>query len=71
MERVVPPSGLWANGLHIPGGVVISIPQYVAHRDTDVFGEDAESFRAERWLEADEASRKRMDQNFLAVSAFA
>ena len=66
----MPPSGLRTNGYSIPAGTIISVPQYTAHRDTEVYGEDAEIFRAERWLEADSAALRRMDQNFLAVSLF-
>lgn len=68
MERVVPPSGMTANGHHIPEGTIVSVPQFVAHRDVEVYGKDALDFRPERWLEADEASLKKMEHNFLAVS---
>ncbi|KAI0197963.1 cytochrome P450 [Astrocystis sublimbata] len=66
MERVVPESGMSFNGHHIPGGTIVSVPQYVVHRDTAVYGEDAHIFRPERWLEADEPTLRLMERNFLA-----
>jgi hypothetical protein len=63
----VPTPGLKASDYHIPPGVVISVPQYVAYRNTEVWGPDAAAFRAGRWLDADTESLKSMEQNFLAV----
>lgn len=68
MERIVPATGFIAHGHHLPGGTIVSVPQYAVHRDTEVFGEDAECFRAERWLEASESTLRKMERNFLAVS---
>ncbi|KAL8788070.1 MAG: hypothetical protein Q9195_007484 [Heterodermia aff. obscurata] len=66
MERVVPHEGLHANGHFIPKGTVVSVAHYVTHRDRRVFGDDAEIFRPERWLEADPSALKRMEHNFMA-----
>ena len=68
MERIVPPSGLLANGYMVPPKTVVSVPQYLAHRDPEVYGDDVEIFRAERWLESDTEKRSRMERNFLAAS---
>ena len=68
IERVVPAGGLNVNGYFVKEGTVLGIPQHLAHRDRAVFGADAEQFRPERWLEADEAAIKSMDQNFMTVS---
>ena len=64
LERVVPPEGLrLPDGRTIPGGTIVGMNPWVVHADTNVFGEDAESFRPERWLpydgEVDYAARKR------------
>jgi cytochrome P450 len=64
----VPPGGLQVDGYLIKEGTVLAIPQFLAHRDKMVFGADAELFRPERWLEADAAAVKAMDQNFMTVS---
>jgi cytochrome P450 len=70
MERVVPAPGLQADGYMVPPGTIVSVPQYAAHRDKEVYGSDANVFRAERWLEADAPTLGKMDRNFLAVSSF-
>ena len=40
----------------------------MAARDKEVYGEDSEIFKPERWLDADEKGLKAMERNFLAVS---
>jgi cytochrome P450 len=37
-------------GRYVPGGTEIGANPYVVHRDTKIFGEDADVFRPERWL---------------------
>ncbi|KAL5381788.1 hypothetical protein DPSP01_006971 [Paraphaeosphaeria sporulosa] len=71
IERVVPAGGLNVDGYFVKEGTVLGIPQYLAHRDQAVFGADAEHFRPERWLEADAATVKSMDQNFMTGAAVA
>ncbi|KAI0478576.1 cytochrome P450 [Xylariaceae sp. FL0804] len=66
MERIVPATGLTVNDYHLPGGTIVSVPQYAVHRDTAVYGKDAEVFRAERWLEADQPTLSQMDRSLLA-----
>lgn len=39
----------------------------VVHADKNVFGEDAEEFRPERWTESSEDRLKQMDRSFLTV----
>jgi cytochrome P450 len=52
MCRTVPPEGdLW-NGLALPPGTEIGWNAIAIMRDPDVWGEDADQFRPERWLEA-------------------
>ncbi|KAG8165886.1 hypothetical protein KVR01_004438 [Diaporthe batatas] len=67
LERVVPRDGADIGGVWLPGGTVIGMNPWVAARDPSVYGEDAYSFRPERWLEADTAQLKLMERNFLAV----
>lgn len=60
-ERVVPPEGAIIDGYAIPGGTVVGINPWVIHRNHEVFGDDLDAFRPERWLEAtpEVASNKR------------
>jgi len=52
LERVVPPQGMDILGHNIPGGTIVGCNAWVLHRRPEVFGEDVDVFRAERWLEA-------------------
>ena len=52
MERVVPPQGVEIIGEHIPGGTIVGCNAWVIHRRAEVFGEDCDQFRPERWLDA-------------------
>lgn len=68
LERVVPAGGLEICGQHIPSGTVVGMNAWAVHRDRDVFGQDASSWRPERWLEGDEENIKRMEASLLTVS---
>lgn len=57
LERVVPPQGTEIAGEFIKGGTIVGCSAWVIHRRTDVFGDDVEEFRPERWL-ADENKDK-------------
>ena len=67
ITRVVPPEGAELDGHRFPGGVTIAANGWVLHRDREVFGEDADAFRPERWLE-DEETAKRMERYMFQVS---
>lgn len=69
LDRVVPAAGATIAGQYIPGGTVVGCQIDSVHLDEDVYGRDAAAFRPERWLEADEDQRRRMDRAFLAFSA--
>lgn len=38
---------------------------FVFHRRAEAFGEDASVYRPERWLEADDATKKIMERNLI------
>lgn len=71
LERLVPPGGADFGEIRLPEGTVVGMNPWVAARDKSVYGNDANEFRPERWLEADEEELKLMDRNFLAVSTSA
>lgn len=52
LERVVPLQGIEILGEHIPGGTIVGCNAWVIHRREEVFGVDANTFRPERWMEA-------------------
>ncbi|OTB02447.1 hypothetical protein M426DRAFT_13424 [Hypoxylon sp. CI-4A] len=69
LERVTPPEGLEVCGQKLPAGTIVGMNAWVVHRDPDVFGADADSWRPERWLEGDEARIKKMDASLLTFGA--
>lgn len=68
LERYVPPEGATICGIDFPGGTIVGVTAHAVHRDKAVFGDDAEAFRPERWLEASPEQLKAMDRAFFAVS---
>lgn len=68
LERFVPPEGAMICGVMVPGGTNVSVTAPVVHMDKTVYGDDAETFRPDRWLEADAEQLKLMERSFLAVS---
>lgn len=69
--RVVPEGGSEICGQYFPAGTVVGLNTWVAHYNTDVFGPDAEHFRPERWIEAEQAGGehiKAMENYYLPVS---
>jgi cytochrome P450 len=56
MSRVARPEGLELSGYHVPSGYRAGINAAVVQRDKTVFGNDADSWRPERWLESAETT---------------
>jgi cytochrome P450 len=69
LDRIVPAAGATISGKFIPGGTVVGCQIDAIHRDHAVYGKDSSVFRPERWIEADEEQRRRMDRAFLGFSA--
>lgn len=55
--REVPPGGDEINGIFVPGGTQIGSSPLGIHHSKERFGEDAEHFRPERWLEETDDDR--------------
>ncbi|KAI4860878.1 cytochrome P450 [Hypoxylon rubiginosum] len=66
LERVVPENGITLHGIYLPKNTVVGVNSWVLHRNKDVFGEDAYSFRPERWIENEEQKVKEMRRNLFA-----
>jgi benzoate 4-monooxygenase len=57
LPRVVPPgTTLEVCGETFGPGCVLSVPSFTVHRERNVWGEDVDAFRPERWFE-DESGR--------------
>ncbi|KAK6217840.1 hypothetical protein LQW54_003128 [Pestalotiopsis sp. IQ-011] len=61
ITRHVPKEGIELDGVFLKGGTRVAVNGWVLHRDKDIFGDDADVFRPERWLE-DEEKAKTMDR---------
>jgi cytochrome P450 len=68
MQRHAPAEGIELAGKFIPSGYRIGINPAVVHYDKIVFGDDADVFRPERWLVAEE-QWKAMDRSLLIFGA--
>lgn len=62
MAKQVPPGGDTIHGRFIPGGTRIAHNTWGILRRTDVFGQDADLFRPERWLGTDTAQLDSMQR---------
>jgi cytochrome P450 len=66
LPRIVPPSATVIDGHAIPAGTVIGMNPWIIHRNKAIYGEDADSFRPERYIEASKSLRFEMDAHSLA-----
>ncbi|PSK38150.1 Isotrichodermin C-15 hydroxylase [Elsinoe australis] len=69
LERITPPQGIEIGGKHIPGGVIVGCNPWVLHRRPEIFGEDVDTFRPERWLEATPAQLREMKATMFQFGA--
>jgi hypothetical protein len=53
MAKKVPPGGDTINGKYVPGGTRIGYGGFSILRNKKIWGEDADVFRPERWLEGE------------------
>jgi len=57
LQRIVPSGGTTIANHFIPSGSTVGINAWVAHRNTSVYGLDADIWRPERWLEFEAQGR--------------
>jgi cytochrome P450 len=70
MAKEVPPVGDTINGIFIPGGTSIGYCAFGIFRDKKIFGDDADIFRPERWLEGEPARIKEQEQTLELIFAY-
>ncbi|KAK2046112.1 cytochrome P450 CYP4/CYP19/CYP26 subfamily protein [Colletotrichum somersetense] len=68
-ERVVPKGGVAILGQYLPEGTLVGGSPYVVNRDRETFGQDAETWRPERWIENGEQHKKKLKQALLTFGA--
>ena len=64
LPRIVPEGGLTVLGKTFPEGTILSVPTYTIHRDKKIWGNDADSFNPDRWLERDRATLEKSFNTF-------
>ncbi|KAK8230498.1 oxoglutarate/iron-dependent oxygenase [Phyllosticta capitalensis] len=52
----------------IPPGVAVGMSSLIVHHDKNIWGEDADEFRPERWLDEDGQKRRDLDAYLLSFS---
>ncbi|EED15773.1 cytochrome P450, putative [Talaromyces stipitatus ATCC 10500] len=62
MERIVPAGGAVIDGHFVPEDSIVSCSTWVIHRHKPTYGDDIETFRPERWLEATSEQRAEMER---------
>lgn len=55
LERVVPEPGVEIAGHHVRGGTIVGCSAWLIHRRPEIFGDDVDAYRPERWLVDDES----------------
>ncbi|KAF2133633.1 pisatin demethylase [Dothidotthia symphoricarpi CBS 119687] len=69
LERITPAGGLQICDTVLPPGSNVGCNAWVLHRDTALWGADADSWRPERWIEASEAKKSEMKNSMFAFGA--
>lgn len=50
LERIVPEPGVEIAGHYVKGGTIVGCSAWLIHRRPEIFGEDVDVYRPERWL---------------------
>jgi cytochrome P450 len=69
LERVVPSGGVTLHGQFIPEGTVVGANAWVLHRDKQIFGDQPEIWRPQRWLEASKEQKRIMENSLFSFGA--
>ena len=67
-DRVVPPGGMVICGHQVPGGTDVGIYGPVLHRRAEVFGDDVNVYRPERWLDGPAEKIEHMKHSMFTFS---
>jgi cytochrome P450 len=70
LERRVPKGGISLHGVDLPEGTIVGVNAWALHHNKDIFGQDANTFRPERWIEGDKDVIREMKRNQFAVCSY-
>jgi cytochrome P450 len=62
LERIVPEPGMEICGHFVKGGTIVGCSAWIIHMNKEVFGEDVEVYRPERWLVDETKVREKEEQ---------
>lgn len=62
LERIVPEPGVEIAGHYVKGGTIVGCSAWIIHQNKDIFGEDVEVYRPERWLVDECKDREKEEQ---------
>lgn len=65
LPRVVPPGGAHICGRFFPGGCEVAMNPNVVHFDRDIFGDNADQFVPERWIDGGSRAAANMERHLL------
>lgn len=68
LERIVPRGGVTICGHYLPAGTIVGCNAWTIHRNQRIFGDDADAFCPERWLD-DPANASEMNQFLFSFGA--
>ncbi|KAI0509332.1 cytochrome P450 [Xylaria bambusicola] len=54
LDRDVPAEGIMIRGHHVPSGTVVGTSPWAIHLSPEVWGDDVDEFRPERWLDCED-----------------
>lgn len=69
LERVAPPQGIAVCGEYIRGGTIVGCSAWVIHRRPEIFGEDVNDYRPERWIGTETDRLKEMNATMFQFGA--
>lgn len=72
LERYVPKGGhRLSDGSFLPGGSIVGVNPYLIARTKDIYGDDVEEFRPERWLRDERAgeTQEKFDARLAAMNS--
>ncbi|KAF4164799.1 hypothetical protein CNMCM6936_008766 [Aspergillus lentulus] len=69
LERVVPAEGATICGHFYPGGTVVGMSPYITNRYRPTWGDDAEVWRPQRWLEGEPSRIRKLEASLLSFGA--